>query len=376
VVLSAYIVAYFYQHPEGTLTNFIGWILQGANANLKWGTFDNYTIKGFQAVLRGQVNNIVIIPQSFQVLGKLVKFILAFALLFVFVWNSYRLIVKAPRQQARMFFLSWWVIYSFFSLWWLPRYRQLILPNIVPVVALGSLTFFDLAAHPRFLVKRTSAIIGITIVTALIFTSNLLASVLPLRSSRGKAYYEAGKLVALAGEECMIMSGWGDGLSLEYYFDREPLYIRQKLRKFYYGLPSKQGRIALLSSTNPCAVGAVEYILPNHQVDKVDGYKNPAGWLAFAEWLLEVKYNPQSKHLTYSIMDAAVDDDSNIYLIIDYSSRRVAPGLAAMFEELDQTVSRKMGVSTSNFYNWFVEIKALSRDESGLESAVLDKFGK
>jgi len=355
VTLSVYIAAYLYLHPEGTLTHFIGWTSQSANANPKWGTFDNYTIKGFRALLRSQIDNIVIIPQSLKVLGKLVRLIVAFALTLVVVWNSYKIIKKAPRHEARTFFLTWWLLYSLFSLWWLPGYRQLILPNIVPVVALGSLTFRDLTALPRIYVKRTPLMIGITFVIASIFASNLFASVLPLHSSRGEAYDEARELFALAGEECLIMSGWRNGLSLEYYFDREPLYVRQQLRKFYYGSPDEKGRFAFVSSTNLCSSGVLKYILPGHRVDRVDGYEKPKEWLAFVEWLFEVKYDPQSRLLTYSIMDIAVDDDNNAYFIIDHSSRRTVPGLEAMFEELDQAVSRKMGVLTRDFSNWFVE---------------------
>ena len=357
VVLSVYIAAYCYLHPDRTLTHFIDWTLSGKSGPI-WGTFDNYTIKGFKALLNSQVRNIVIIPHSLEVLRKLVKFILAIALTFVLVWNAYRVIKKAPSHQARTFYLTWWLVYSLFALWWLPKYRQLIVSNIVPIVALGSLTLCDLVAHPRFRVMRRYGIIGITLGIASISTSNLFASVLPMQSSRGDDYEEARKLFALAGEECLIMSGWRDGLSLEYYFNRKPLYIRQQLLNFYYVSQAEERRLAFVSSKNLCSVGAIKYILPNHRIDRVDGYKQPIEWLAFAEWFFQVKYNPQSKQLAYSIMDTAVDDDNNLYFIIDHSSRRTVPELGAMFEELDQAVSWKMGVGTSGFYNWFVKFQS------------------
>ena len=260
IVLSAYIASYCYLHPDRTLMHFIDWTLSGKSGPI-WGTFDNYTIKGARVLLGGQVRNIVIIPHSLKVLRKLVKLIIAIALTFVFVWNAYSVIKKAPSHQARMFYLTWWIVYSLFALWWLPEYRQLIVSNIVPVVALGSLTFCDLAAHSQFRIKRAYGIIGITLVIASIFTSNLFASVLPMHSSRGDDYEEARKLFALAGEECLIMSGWRDGLSLEYYFNRKPLYIRQQLLNFYYVSQAEENRLASVSSNNLCSVGALKYIL-------------------------------------------------------------------------------------------------------------------
>jgi hypothetical protein len=376
VVLSLYVAAYLYRYPERTLMRFIDYTLRGATALPIWGTFENYTIKGARELLASQVGNIVIIPRSLEVLRKIVKLILASAFTFVFVWNVYKVIKKAPGHQARLFYLTWWLIYSLFSLWWLPTYRQLIVSTIVPIVALGSLTLCDLRVNLRSRIKRIYGIVGISLIIASIFTSNLLASVLPMRSSRGEAYEEARKLFAIAGEECLTMSGWRDGLSLEYYFNRKPLYIRQQLRKFFYVSQAPEKRLALVSSKNLCSAGALKYVLPSHCIDNLDGYTKPVEWLAFVEWLFQVKYNALSKHLTYSIMETVVDDANDVYLIIHHSSRRTVPGIGVMFEELDRAVSGKQLVPTSGFYDWYVEFKSLADGRSRITAAVSDNLQK
>ena len=146
---------------------------------------------------------------------------------------------------------------------------------------------------------------------------------------------------------------------LEYYFDRETLFIRAKLHNFYH---SKE--LALLKRIphgNGCTAIPLKFVSPDHKIGerllpKIDGYKRPERYLAFIEWLFNVEDEHSAGLVSHSSFEVITDEVDNSYIIIEHNSRRHSRGVLGLLNELDRRIGESRRAPYGVFRAWHTAI--------------------
>jgi hypothetical protein len=280
----------------------------------------------------------------------------AAALLFIFLWNLKWVVHRQKQWNIRAFLLIWWAMYSLFLLWWLPPYKQLILPNIVPIVLLASFTIRDLVfrwspgGRGSFLMQLAGGLLLV-----MFSMSNFFSSVLPLHISKGVSYTEAEKLNRSVSPICQIYTTFHDALYLEYYFDRETLFVRSKLHDFYH--TKDLDHLKQVTQDNLCVIIPLKFVSPDHQIGemnlaRIDGYRSPERYLSFIEWLFKVDFEASAGSLLYSSFKVLSDEIGNSYIVIEHNQRRHSRGMAEIFDDLDRRIEASRQAPYGVFRAW------------------------
>jgi hypothetical protein len=353
-VISAYGIAYAFIDAEQP---FLAWMIGLATTDLvDWGSLGNFGLSGFQRALRSQGQSLLVIPGALRSpqYTDTEYFRVGLVIVGVLGWSIVQTVRRASNANARLFFLLWFCVYFLFFTWWDPRVLKFFVPSAVAIVALGSFALHDIVVatdrlgaklgSPRWM-RRSLLGVAVSLPLLMMFTFNLVGSVLPLRGNIGPAlgphYLEARRQAALVPEECVV-SGYGHHLLfLSYYAysggDQHrgrsnriifETYFEQVLDK--HPRPTEPGRLRTFSD-EPCVLINLSFLADRWfswktrpAVFPVASPAEAPDWHNFLEWYFQAVPSEDGQTMTYDSFSLLVLE-GRAYLLVDRRQREQGP---------------------------------------------------
>lgn len=311
--------------PEATgfVQGFMRYCLMYSyHPNPEWGTFRNVSLLGIGRLIHSQAWNVV----AFREHSKYLATGLASALLAgLLAWHTWRIWRGRAWRRERTFLLLWLATYGAFFLWWLPSEREFFITPLLPLVLVSWMAIRDWSVS---LAGKAKWIAGLAVLAVGgIVIANLSGAIVPDHRQRGAAFEEAADIARLAPKDCVIYNTQAVIQNLRYHFGFTnvqeidlPLLLALKGRP----IPPR-----FSSDGAPCVLVPSNYLRPDHAIDQLSGYGNPAGYLVFLQWVLGAQAESSGVSVEHRNYEIAGNAGRSPYLRFD--STRVKIG---SFEEL------------------------------------------
>ncbi|MHB8079803.1 MAG: hypothetical protein ACYDIE_11190 [Candidatus Krumholzibacteriia bacterium] len=280
LALAAYLGAWLGSGGGGarTAAGFVRWTLDYAFQPVpEWGNFAHVGPTGIAALLRSQAANVAGVPDRF---APVVVPLFGVGLLGLAGWHVGALGRGAGARPLRLGALAWLAVHLAFFLWWLPTDTDFFVVSLLPLTILTALAAADLAGLLTA-PGRLALGVGGAVALAVLGVGNLLATVAPLRASRGPDYAVAARLAAAAPPGCVIGIRFGVRENLRYYFDRAAIDLDLPL------LAARAGRDP--AADGPAGNGRllvpIALLRPDREVGGHDARYEPQRWFAWLCWV-------------------------------------------------------------------------------------------
>lgn len=349
VVFCGYVLAFLYVEPIWSVRGFVRFCLSYTfHLNPQWGTVDNLSIGGVRALLRSQYANFAVIRSG----GGILAVGFGFVVLLLALWNLIRAFRLPEHSAVRGLCVLWLAVYFAFFLWWLPAEHEFFVTPLVPILLLGFMTVGDLTARLGSSRGRV-LLVGAGILVALLWGLNLKAY-MPQHRSRGPRYQEASALAAQSAQRCVVCTNYAVLGRLRFYFE-EPRVLESHIAlvSFYRRLPLPD---AYRLEKERCILIHPSRVVPDYRITGFDGYRDPEGWLRFAEWLFDFEYDAEGAFTACRDFELVGEGEVYSYLRL-LPSRIAVDGLGALFERLDEQVSLPFSGKADSFRHWLSTVR-------------------
>ena len=278
LALIAYVGAWLASGGGRTGPGFARWTLGYALEPVPaWGSFAHVGATGIGALLRSQAANVAGVPDRFV---PVVVPLFGVGLLGLAGWHVGALGRGAGARPLRLGALAWLAVHLAFFLWWLPTDTDFFVVSLLPLAILVALAAADLA-ELLTAPGRLALGVGGAVALAVLAAGNLLATVAPLRASRGPDYAVAARLAAAAPPGCVIGTRFGVHENLRYHFDRAAIDLDLPLLNARAGRdPAADGPAGGDRLLAPIAL-----LRPDHEVGGLDAGHAPDRWFAWLCWV-------------------------------------------------------------------------------------------
>lgn len=211
-------IAVYVGGDEGELgvAAFLRWTLHYATLDAGWGSAGNLSGTGLRDVVRSVLANLVTAPGP----ARMPAYALAAGFVGVaLLWNAVAVLRGATAWRGRLVLLAWAATNLAFIWWWVPTLRQFLLPNMVPLVALGALALCDAAVLMERRGSASRRLAGASVAAVLLLgLANLVDEVVPRHLSRGPYYAEAARQAAMEPAGCALWTTHQEFHNLKFYF--------------------------------------------------------------------------------------------------------------------------------------------------------------
>jgi hypothetical protein len=350
LVLTGYLLVFFFAPRHMPIDGFLRFCFTYVLSRYPtWGTLHNFSLEGITELILSQLRNFV----WFYRAGRPTITIFTATLSLLFLVHMRHIVMRKAGSGMRTFLLLWIATYQLFSLWWLPRYDQLLTITLFPIFLLVCITFNDAVDSLLYSrLRKRLAFTIIVVVAIVIFTVNLNKRILPLHRSRGFFYYHASRLHSLAPRDCTIVTHHPTKAHLKYYFDRKDVISIDWAYLYFYQHRPLTPQYLLRGDRS--ILVSVAYVTPEYAAYAVHctGYQKPLEWLKIMEWLFAFEYTADHRLRACRNFEVRADDKKRLYLLLTSTTIEV-DGLYGLCQMLDSKISESSGEESTAFSAWY-----------------------
>jgi len=354
VVLTLYVWAVYIAYGTVSIAAFWEYITRFGQvmSDPNYFNVSNLTIERLGVLLNSVMDALFVAPWQTRMvfLGALI--ILGAVVL---TWSLVQIFRHDRFSHERIFLLMAAGIFSLLCFWGSPGDYAWPVFIVIPFAILMLYMMADYIEYkPTGSGAENALVLLMAIVASMLLVRNLVTTIVPMSSDRGRDYAYAKSIAQAVPNDCIVFEiNMHVYYNLNYYFNRAAPDFWDMVTAFYYADPAiiNKGIVSDEDRSSHCVAVDSRYIEPGANVSGNTGFDRPVQWNKMIDWLFDLQKSPSGgvSWRSFSSVDSA---NGRRYLLIKHDSRENAPLKDDMYYRIMQTSGGHDPTIMANYQKW------------------------